>query len=63
MVYDILEKEFNIDVDDKKILLGSIRQYVTFVLKIMSRFNLIFINIIISNRQFVIIFIVIKIKK
>ncbi len=31
-VHDALEREFNIDIDDKKILLGSITEAVKFVL-------------------------------
>jgi hypothetical protein len=31
LIHDILEKEFNIDIDDKKILLGSIRDCVGFI--------------------------------
>jgi len=33
LIHDILEKEFNIDIDDKKILLGTIRECVTFVME------------------------------
>ena len=33
MIHDILEKEFNIDIDDKKILLGSIRECAQFVME------------------------------
>jgi len=33
MVHDILEKEFNIDIDDRKILLGSIGECTQFVME------------------------------
>ncbi len=33
LIHDILEKEFNIDIDDKKILLGSIRECTQFVME------------------------------
>lgn len=32
-VHDALEREFNIDIDDKKILLVSIKQCVNFILE------------------------------
>lgn len=32
MVHDILEREFNIDIDDRKILLTSIRDCVGFIM-------------------------------
>ena len=33
LVHDILEKEFNLDIDDKKILLGSVQHCVQFVME------------------------------
>jgi hypothetical protein len=33
MVHDALEREFNIDIDDKRILLGSIGECIAFVLE------------------------------
>jgi hypothetical protein len=33
LIHDALEREFNIDVDDKKILLGSVKDCVNFVIE------------------------------
>ena len=33
LVHDALEKEFNIDIDDKKILMGSVKEAVNFILE------------------------------
>jgi len=32
MIHDVLEKEFNIDINDKNVLIGSVKQAVGFII-------------------------------